>query len=300
MSEYVNRHGKKIKVKDDVVEKTPVTSKKPLSATKTSTPRTTQPVIEKPVSSPQTKRWTPRTSSLAKKALLVCAGLILLIVLVGLVTADSTKREYEQQTAAMKRSIFERSKQTSSTDTSTTAVIKSLRDSLSAKTDCRVQGIDVASWYGPAKQARVDCQKTADTYKKLQLSLDDMQSLAQYVENLDTALGTALAVQASGEFAAIGEYNTAWNNAVTALEKLAPPEMAKQTHTEIITKSKAARDAWAALAEANGSRNAESFTAAEKTLNERYSDIRTASVTLRTLVSSTQASINRYILELSD
>ncbi len=296
MSEFTNRHGKKIRVKDGLDEKVsgnnkkaqriPAVSQKPAPA-------------KKLVSQPPAKPRSPRVTALAKKAAFGFVALIVVLVLVGLVTADSTKREYERQTTTMKRSIFERSKQTSSTDTSTTTVVNSLRHSLSAKTDCRVQGIDVASWYGPAKEARVDCQKTADTYKKLQLSLDDMKSLAQYVTSLDKALGAALSVQASGEFAVIGEYSTAWNDGVTALEKITPPEMARSAHAEIIAKSKAARDGWVALAEANGSRNAESFTAAETALNERYSDIRTASGGLRTLVASTQASINRYITELS-
>ncbi|MEO5691118.1 MAG: hypothetical protein ABIQ64_02945 [Candidatus Saccharimonadales bacterium] len=304
MSEYTNRHGKKMRVKDEVVEKIPLGAKKaqPKSVTTPQPSNTTKPiVVSKPKfqEQPATRRWSPRMTSLGKKAALILVGIIAIMLLIGLVTADSTKRDYERQTTTMKRSIFERSKQTSSADTLTKDVVSSLRSSLSAPTDCRVQGIDVASWYGPAKRARVDCQNTAATYKKLQLSLDDMKALAQYIDSVDGALGTALAAQTSGEFAAIGEYRTAWDEGVTALEKITPPEMVRSTHAEIVAKSSAARDGWVALAEANNSRNAESFTAAEKTLSERYSDLRTVSSGLRTLVASTQASINRYITDLS-
>ncbi len=298
MSEYTNRHGKKMRVKDDIADKTQISPSKTV-ATPDASQNKHAALSKKPAVQSTSVPRNPRVTAFAKNAALIFAGLVVLLLLAGLVTADSTKREYERQTTAMKRSIVERSKQTSSTDTSTTDTVRSLRDSLSAKTDCRVGGLDVASWYGPAKQAREDCQNTSDTYKKLQLSLDDMKALAVYVQKLDDALGTALAVQASGEFAVIGEYSTAWNDGVGALEKITPPEMARSAHQEILAKSKAARDSWVALAEANGSRNAENFTAAEKTLNERYSDIRTASGGLRTLVASTQASINRYITELS-
>ena len=286
MSEYTNRHGKKVRVNDDAVavEVSPSTK---------ITPTTAQP--------PKTKKSIRMPKIRLSKRGAVIISLVMVLSVVSLfVMADSVKRDYEQQAALMKRTVTERSQQSNSSDSSAETVIKTLASSLNASSECKVQGLDVVSWYGPAKQAREDCQSTAADYKRLQVAIDDMRSFAVYMGAMDSALQPALAAPSSGEFAIIGDYSEAWTLAHDALSKLVPPQNIKAEHTQITDKIAGIRDSWKALADANGSRDREAFTAAEKSLTDRYAEFRSVADGLNATIMNTQKSIDRSVATLSE
>lgn len=285
MSQFTNRHGKKVQVNDDQVAEV---SSKPSKQANVTKPHVSDRV-----------RWKRLSGKTMKRLAIVFVALVLVGLVGGLLTADSVKRDYERQTAAMKRSVTERSKQSTSQATNTTETISSLKQSLSANSSCNVTGIDVVSWYGPAKSAREECQKTAESYQKLQLAIDDMSSLAGYISSVNEALSRALADPNNGEFAIITDYQAAWVEAVSSLEKVTPPESIRTTHNDLRAKAIMARDAWTKLASSNSSQNAEEFKTSEKQLNEAYAELRTTMDRLHTLIASTQASINMYVASLS-
>jgi|JI10StandDraft_1071094.scaffolds.fasta_scaffold65564_3 hypothetical protein len=285
MSEFTNRHGKKVRVSDDDagvdVTKAPVSELKPA-----------KPKAKRSFRLPKIR--------ISKRTAIILVLVLLIGAIYTIVMADSVKRDYEQQTALMKRTVTERSKQANSSDSSAETVIKTLASSLSASTECKVQGIDVVSWYGPAKQAREDCQRTAVVYKQLQVSVDDMRALAVYMAAMDAALQPALAAPSSGEFAIISDYSEAWVLAYDTLNKLNPPEQIKVVHEQLVEKTVAVRDSWKALSYANGSRDREAFTTAEKSLNERYAEFRTVADGLNASIMTTQKSIDSAVIILSE
>lgn len=287
MSQFTNRHGKKVQVSDDEIIINPSTQ----------LPIAQQNVM--PQGLPRKKRSLPKFK-LSKRAWVTLLVLGVVVALAMLVTADSVKRDYESQTAAMKRTILERNKQSAGTETTPEKTIQNLRAALSARADCKVQGIDVVSWYGPAKTARQDCQEAADRYKKLQLALDDMAVMATYISDMNEVLKTPLAGPSIGEYGIISEYAVSWEQAVDALKKLSPPEILSSQHQSLVAKAKTVSEAWNTLNEANNARNTEDFKKAEAALNDRYSELRTASDSFQTIITSTQTSINRYTTELSD
>jgi hypothetical protein len=276
MSEYTNRRGKRVRVdEDDVVVTKQTSALKPVKRT-----------IKLP--------RLPKVS-LSRRfgmTLTVMAGIVLLA---GIVTADSIKRDYERQTAVMKRTITDRSKQSSSNQSSALTSITQLKSALTARADCKVSGVDVVSWYGPAKTARETCQSKADAYTKLQTSLGDMETIARYLDETSSALEPALIPTASGEFAIISDYRDAWRTAVVDLTAQTAPTVLKRQHETLIAKAQAVLGAWDALNTANNAHDTDAFRAAEKTLNERYSEFRTSSDALSVLAQSTQSSITRYI-----
>lgn len=289
MSQFTNRHGKKVQVSDDEIfvnhsTQLPIAQQNPA------------PLAQ---GLPRKKRSLPKVK-LSKRALVTLLVLSAVVALAMLVTADSIKRDYESQTAAMKRTIIDRNKQSTSSETTPEKTIKNLRSSLTARSDCKVQGIDVVSWYGPAKTARQDCQETADRYKKLQLALDDMTVMAAYISTMNDILKTPLSGPSTGEYGIISEYSASWSDAVAALKKLTPPEILSSQHQNLVTKASAVSDVWNTLNEANNSRNTDAFKKAEAALNDRYSELRTVSDSFQTIILSTQTSINRYISELTE
>lgn len=276
MSEYTNRRGKRVRVDEDDV------------------------VVTKQTSAPKPVKRTIKLLRLPKvrlsrrfgMTLTVMAGIVLLA---GIVTADSIKRDYERQTAVMKRTVTDRSKQSSSNQSSALTSITQLKSALTARADCKVSGVDVVSWYGPAKTARETCQSKADAYTKLQTSLGDMETIARYLDETSSALEPALIPTASGEFAIISDYRDAWRTAVVDLTAQTAPTVLKRQHETLIAKAQAVLGAWDALNTANNAHDTDAFRAAEKTLNERYSEFRTSSDALSVLAQSTQSSITRYI-----
>lgn len=276
MSEYTNRRGKRVRVDEDDV----VVTKQ------TSAPKPVKRTIKLP------RLPKVRLSRRFGMTLTVMAGIVLLA---GIVTADSIKRDYERQTAVMKRTITDRSKQSSSNQSSALTSITQLKSALTARADCKVSGVDVVSWYGPAKTARETCQSTADAYTKLQTSLGDMETIARYLEATNTALDPALIPTTSGEFAIISDYRDAWRTTVVDLTAQTAPTVLKRQHKTLIAKAQAVLEAWDALNTANNAHDTDAFRAAEKTLNERYSEFRTSSDALSVLAQSTQSSITRYI-----
>lgn len=285
MSEFTNRHGKKIRVSDDAVAaETTAPAKKISSASATGPKRTFRmPKIR------------------LSKRLVIILGLVLIIGAVAtLVMADRVKRDYEQQTALMKRTVTERSHQSNSSDLSPETVIKTLASSLNASSDCKVQGLDVVSWYGPAKQAREDCQSTSKVYRQLQVSVDDMRALSVYMAAMVGALQPALEAPSSGEFAIISDYSESWNKAYDTLVALNAPEKIRAEHAKVVEKTVGVRDSWQALSDANGSRDRDAFTSAEKSLNDRYAELRTVADGLNASILTIQKSINSAVATLSE
>lgn len=286
MSEFTNRHGKKVRVKDDevAVEVTPNV----IHGSESATP-----------AKPKRSFRMPKIR-ISKRTAIILALVFVIGIIATIVMADSVKRDYEQQTALMKRTVTERSQQSNSADTSAETVIKTLASSLNASSDCKVQGLDVVSWYGPAKQAREDCQSTAVVYRQLQISIDDMRALSVYMAAMDGALQPALEAPSSGEFAIISDYSEAWNKAHDRLVALTPPDKVKAEHGQLVEKTAGVRDSWKALSDANGSRDRDAFTAAEKSLTDRYAELRTVSDGLNASIVTIQKSIDSSVAILSE
>ncbi len=281
---FVNRHGKKVRVQQDEVV----------------TPANTEQTPEQK-SAPRVRRlrFSRPHFRVPKKLLLVLAVLLVGVLGVGLLTADSIKRDYESQTAAMRRSVTEQSKQSFSDETSPKDQLQQLKNALNAPSDCRVEGIDVVSWYGPAKQAREACQSTAETYKKLQTSLDDMHRIASYSEEYSRISSPALAAPVDGQFAVIPEYVDKWQQASDELAAVEPPQALQNAHDTIRAKTTKVLESWQQLQATNGSQDEEGFRQAETALATSYDEYRSATLDIQTLASSVQSSILRYTEELS-
>lgn len=282
--EFTNRHGKKIKVDE---KDAPVSAKLDHDTRQTTQRRVHFPKIAVP------KRYVKRVL------------LILIIGAVGfavaiIVTADSVKRDYERQKSVMTRSVSEWNNRAPSAETTAKDQLAEMNGALSAETTCEVQGIDVVSWYGPAKQARESCQATADTYMKLRSSIADMTEITSYLSSVSIALEPALALPGEGEFAIISEYAQSWANAVASLEKITPPTHLASDHTVLITKTRAVASAWTQLQSAHADQNASAFKSAEASLTESYGAFRTVSEGISLLLQTAQSSLLRYVDELSE
>lgn len=227
--------------------------------------------------------------------LLVVAGIGILAMFV---TADSVKRDYERQTAAMRHTVAERGKQAMSSETAAASAATDLRHALSASTSCKTTGPDVVSWYGPAKQAREECQTTAEHYKKLQNAVDDMTAVAGYLQSANGLLNNAIAAPNDGGFAIIGDYADSWNQAVDGLQKLSPPESLKSSHQVLMQKSTAVRDAWNNVRDTYGAQKTDEFTASETKLSEAYADFRTSADPIHAVINSLQSSMTLYVGQL--
>lgn len=282
---FVNRHGHRMRVE---------ASPEP-SLRKKDQPKAAVASEQAPVRS---KRSWPRLR-ISKRVILPLVILVVVGIITMLVTADSVKRGYERQTAAMKRSVFERSKQSASSETATETIVSDLRRSLQAPAGCTSSGLDVVSWYGPAKAAREECQSTASAYQKLQRSLDDMLAVAQYMKQTRAQLGNAISAPSSGGFGGINEYTEAWTQAADGLGKLTPPESLRLSHQTLVGKTTAVRDAWTALRDANASQKSDEFRAAEIRLNEQYTAFRGSADGIQDIVNSIQSSIMQYVKQLS-
>lgn len=286
--EFTNRHGKKVSV----------------AGTENTSP-VHEPAI-KPVARPskpgaRTKRsWSLPKIRLPKQVWLGLGGLLLVGLLFGLISADSVKRSYERQTAAMKRSVTDRSKQLFSSEATTETMLKDLRASLKAPSDCHVDGLDIVSWYGPAHAARTACLATAEQYKKLQQSLNELAGISTYLNGLNDALASGLAMPAESGFAAIAEYEKAWSDGLEHLAKLTPPPAVQSSHAAIVAKAKPVRDAWNDLKTANTDQNADNFKAAEKKLGEAYNDFRSAASGVSQIINNEQKTIMTMVKTLSE
>lgn len=283
---FVNRHGRRMRVSAD--EQAVAESQRPAA---------------KPVKPPKTAKAWPRLHlpriRLGKRTALVLAAVIAVCLAALLVTADGVKRDYERQTATMKRSVATRSQQAISSETSPEKAITNLRKSLSAPTTCNTNGLDIVSWYGPAKSARDDCRKTAATYHKLQTALDNMHAAAMYLHSVNSTLDKALASPADGGYGIISDYADAWTQAADALGSVNPPDGLRAAHTTLRDKTTAVRDAWVALHETNTNQKADEFKAAEQVLTEQYNAFRGAFDSAQGAITSTQTTITTCVRELS-
>lgn len=279
---FTNRHGKKVRVNDDTVSI-------PADSVTSQPPKVSYPKTQ--------KRFRLKAPSF-KPSKKIIAGLLIIIVVSGVavvLTADSVKRDYERQTAAMTRSVIERSKQSFGDQTSGSQQIEALRNSLSAETSCRVSGIDVVSWYGPAKSAREACQSTAENYKKLQSSLGDLNEVAKYLERIADTIKPALALPAEGQFAVIPEYVESWQTARDELNQLETSVMLERSHNTLTEKTEAVAASWRDLFAANSAQDKTAFDAAEARLMTSYDEYRSATSDITVLIDSIQSSVSRYV-----
>lgn len=282
---FVNRHGHRMRV--DVNPGAAITEQKPPKVT-----------AVKKQGQPRSAHTLPRLR-ISNRVILPFVMLVIVGVITMIVTADSVKRGYERQTAVMKRSVIDRGKQSASSETVAEEIINDLRGSLHAPTSCLSSGLDVVSWYGPARNARETCQTTAATYQKLQRSIEDMLAAAEYLKHISTLFSDAVSAPSSGGFGGINEYSDAWDDAVTGLGAVTPPESLRLAHQSLTSKATAVRDAWAALRDANSSQDAGAFRAAETRLNEQYTAFRGTADGIQRIISSLQSSVLLYTKQLS-
>lgn len=281
--QFTNRHGRKMHVADDAEDKS-----KQQSSGGSQSPN--------PKSRP--KRTLLRIH-FGKRFILISLAVLVAAFIAVLVMADSAKRDYEHQSAAMRRSVFDRSRQTVSNETSAVTTIRELRQALTVAASCRA-GLDVVNWYGPAQVARERCQATANSYKDLQQALDDMKTATEYIARVNAALDASLSMPTDGGFAVIDDYATSWEKSFANISSLTPPRALAAAHTELFKKTSGIKDAWTALRNANNAHKADDFRSAEKTLGERYDELRSTQDGLQAVIDAVQELINRYVRQIQE
>lgn len=263
MSDFINRHGKRILV-DESEESSPEKSKS-MPATKVES--------KGPVKINKTQA-VPK-QFFGKKFWFWVSAILLLILIVLLVGADSVKRGYEQKTSLMKKSISELSKTLPSVDTKPASVVKGLEDGLSASRDCMNQKLSFAvGWYGPAQKALVNCRETALHYQNLKNNLSNFYDATKYLESVSGLLSSATVLPADGEFAAIGEYLERWAAAANNSGEITPPKSLESLHETLKKRINLVKDSWDSLSQANNSQDAQAFKKAEAALPESYIELR--------------------------
>lgn len=280
---YTNRHGTKMTVADDDVAQ-PVAPQKPARV--------------KPVR--RRRRWNMPKIRLSKRVIVALASIIAVLALIGIVTSDSVKREYERQEAAMKRAVGDAGKLSPSQDASASSVGQSLIDILKrTPSDCKVSGIAIESWYGPARTARQNCEQTAKDYRALQVILGDFIEISQYLESVKAAMGPALDTKDEG-YAIIGDYMTAWKQAKDGLGTISVPDNLKADHTKLVGNIDHVAMLWQQLSDASVAQNTVNFKTAEADLKKAYDDFRTSFDGVKTKVTVTQSEILRLQTALQD
>lgn len=280
--EFVSRRGKRTKVKgDDVVVTAPTSAQMP-SAAHPPKPRKKRKL-----------RW-----KLSRRAGMAVSIVLLVAAVVSLVTADSVKRDYERQTAAMRRAISNAGKNIPSQNAGSVAVADTLLKLLSASSACRVNTIDIASWYGPARASRDDCRRTAERYQQLRTAVSSARDIGAYSDAVDRALAPALAPPSDGQYAIAGTYMEAWSTAVSQVRDLKPPEVLKPAHASLVPRVEAIAAAWTAMQQAITIHDASGFTTAEQALQQKYSDLRQSAAELSAVAATLQQRIDHAVATL--
>ena len=262
-----------------------------------STPSEQQPAAN-PGQNVQRKKSTSRRKlpriRLSKKVWLVVVGCVAIALIAAWLSADSVKRDYERQAAAMNRSIADAGKQSPSDSATAVSVADTLLQALNAPSTCRVAGVDVVSWYGPAKTARQNCQAVAERYNRLKKAIADMKSIATYSGAVESAIAPPLAQPPDGNFAVIGEYASMWTKAHEDIGRIPTPSGSLASiHTALVSKTAAIKDAWVKLDTANTTRDKAGFQAAEAELGKAYEDIRTIATQLQAAIQQQQTIITQ-------
>ncbi|MFZ1812723.1 MAG: hypothetical protein WAU02_04405 [Candidatus Saccharimonadales bacterium] len=283
MSEgFTSRHGKYTAVVAEELQSSRPTSPAPARSSQSKKPR------------PRRKFAVPQIK-LSKRTWAIVASIVVIGGIAALLSADSVKRDYERQAAAMNRSIAEAGKQSPSDGASAVAVADTLLAALSAPTRCSVTGIDVISWYGPAKTARQDCQATAERYGRLRSAVSTLKSVALYTTSVDTALAPALASPRDGGYAIVSDYTAAWKKANEDIGALRPEASLQDAHASLATKVSAIRDAWQKLETASGKHDKAAFQSAETELGKAYEDLRGVADQLHGVLQRQQTAITEAI-----
>ncbi len=274
--EFVNRRGRKTKVNDEVAAAVPVdmTVQKPRSRIRLKFPAIRLPKVR-----------------ISRRMMLIFAVALVVIGVIVLVGVDSVKRDYERQAAAMRRSILEAGKHIPSQDASALEVARQLRSGLTAPTTCRVTGLDVVSWYGPAKNARDDCVATARTYTELQTALRDMEAVSGYISTVGDALSAGLGAPSGGQYAIADDYVTSWAAAQEKIKHITPPPRVAQQHEALLRRVTSVLEAWQSMQQAMSNRSAEAFKSSEAKLQTAYTELRTSAVEIQATTTGLQSSI---------
>lgn len=259
---FVNRHGKKLDIESAVDEIENQTVVKPAPVQQLNT-------ISKP------RRLFPKLR-ISKKVVLVLVILIVAIAASALLVADSKKRDYLQQTAAMKTSVKNISSRVSSTETSAKDAIKGITSQLTAPTTCAGSNNFVTTVYSPAKQAADECIQTATLYTKLKTSLAVMNNVVTYLDMQKGILAVALAGPSDGAYAEIPAEASTWKDSYDKLLKITPPTQAAAVYQLLVGRVKSVVDGWSGLSTAQNAQDASAFTAAETNLTKAYENLRTS------------------------
>ncbi len=257
---------------------------------------TTTPARKRTVLNSHPKRKFPKIKikiKLSARAWRVIAFVVIIVILAAWLSADSVKRDYERQAATMSRSIADAGTQLPSDSASAVSVADRLLGALHASSDCRVSGIDVISWYGPAKTARQQCQATAERYARLKAAITRLKSIASYADTIRSALGPALALPADGGYAIISDYAAAWKKACEDIDAIASDTVLRDLHASLRAKAHAVRDAWTVLDAANTARDKSAFQAAESALSSAYNEFRGVADQLHAHLQTEQSAITQ-------
>ena len=277
--EFVSRRGKRTKVSQEEVVAPVATSEVQQESKR-----------RRIFSQSATKRWRPGLH-LSPRVVIVGLIILLLLVVIVIVAADSVKRDYEHQAVVMRNSIAAVDKNILSGDQKSSDVTASLLTSLGAVTDCKVAGLDVVSWYGPAKTARDDCLQTAARYQQLRGYVETMRSYALYLEQLDTILAPALAQPTDGQYAIASHYAEEWATAVDGLHGLTAPDMLSASHATLVARAEVLKSAWDKMQSSLVTRDNTGFKSAETERNKAYEDFRTIATDIQATISKLQESI---------
>lgn len=283
MTQYVNRRGTKTDV-EEALETLPSPSSRPATTSATAARRSVAPLK---------RRWRVPHLKLSKRSRIIMVGLVVVACGAALVSADSIKRDYERQAAAMRRTISDASKLSPSEAASVVSVADTLSSALSAPSGCRVTGIDVISWYGPAKTARQDCQAVAERYGRLKTALGAMRATSDYLTQVTAVLSDAISLPADDQYAVIGNYVTAWTKAKDDLGKITVPSVAASAHSQLLARVTAIHAGWVALQTANSKQDAAAFTSAQTELTKSYEAFRTSATDVAALLGTAQTAVTQ-------
>lgn len=295
---FRNRRGNKVSISDAVAE---IESEKVTPPTAKAKPNKEQPAKKNP--SPRTnnkKSPRPRRALLRipKKVAILIAAIVFLLALVGLLVVDGAKREYESQTAAMRRNVTDITTSPSSRETPAVAVTEHLLESLDRSADCKAT-LDVTQWYAPAARAQETCQTVAENYEQLRQNVQTMRILAVYASEIEKSLDAPLQNPNSGTFASIVEYTDRWEAVVEKLEDVTPPDAMKGAHTKLVERVGDVRDNWQSLRTANAEQERASFEQAEEQLTDSYVALRSSHQDIVRALTEHQRIIDEQVQNLS-
>lgn len=284
---FVNRRGKKSQVDTAGVATDLIST--PLSD-------------KKAANEPDVKNSKRSLRKIYKKTALILLILILCVVGIAFIAADSSRREFQRQSSLMETSVRDAKQQSISTQTSAYDAARGLESKLPAVETCSSSSIPerIIQNYEPAKQARLECFKTVEKYNRIRKSLQQLVSTTGYLAKQQKVMSSSLRSPSDSMFAEIPVYATTWKNAMKELTAIMPPPEMLKAHTAFTKNVETVGLAWEDLLTASNQQNAEFFISSESNLAKAYENLRASGKDFDTIISSQQRELDSASEMISD